>query len=86
MNQFSIVQAEENMPYDKCILFQKGRYIAYANKYFYFQNNWDIKVHDWANESTRHYEPIELYTPPKVKMKTKEIKPEEAEEELLFKE
>lgn len=81
----------ENMPLNKCILFQKGRYPAYINKYFYFKHDWDIKEHDWANDSIRPYESLVLYTPPKAQPKAKGLEseeteePTEEEEELLFK-
>ena len=74
----------ENMPKDRCILFQKGRYPAYIKKYFYFKHDWEIKEHDWSKDSTRHYDRIELYNPPKAKQKPKEApqtEPEAIEEE-----
>ncbi|WP_082231916.1 VirD4-like conjugal transfer protein, CD1115 family [Halobacillus massiliensis] len=76
----------ENMPKDKCILFQNGRPPAYVNKYFYFKHDWQIAEHDWTKDSKRYYDQIRLFNPPKVQKK-KEPEPEKEteEEEVLFK-
>ena len=53
----------ETMPKEKCILFQKGHYPSYVNKYFYFKNkDWkDLEEYDWTLDNTTKGIKVKLF-------------------------
>lgn len=71
----------ENMPDNKCVLFQKGKYPAYIDKHFYFkQKKWNIIPYDWTNIPKKTFSEVILFNPEG--NSKEEVKPDE--EELLF--